>query len=240
MSPGDTLRLRTGVIIDYNGNPVPDGTLVQFTQEDRVQGFYSVIAEVFTIDGQANFDYVLEDRPGQFRLRAESGAAITSAQVDIEIDENDSAAIEVVTPTPAPTFTPTPSPIPTATPIPEPSPTDAPTATPVPAPVTEEPQINITLSELQNLGSLFLGLFGVGWVGNLTRSETRPMSGRLRKILWGFLFGLVGYIWFFTGMPGASFLPDWGVWRWMFVTIACGLPGVGVAWLFNQIFEGEE
>ncbi len=237
--PGDTLRLRTGIITDYNGNAVPDGTLVQFTQEDRVQGFFSVIAEVFTIDGRASFDYVLEDRPGQFRLRAQSGEARTSAEVDIAIVENESAQIEVITPTPLPTFTPTPSPIPTETTTPTPSPTITPEPTPIPEPPNQEPQINITLTELQTLGSLILGLFGVGWVGNLTRSESHPLSGRLRKILWGLMFALVGYIWFFTGMPGSEFLPDWGVWSWMFVTVACGLPGVGLAWLFNQVFEAE-
>ncbi len=238
-SPGDTLRLRTGIITDYNGNAVPDGTLVQFTQEDRVQGFFSVIAEVFTIDGRASFDYVLEDRPGQFRLRAQSGEARTSAEVDIAIAENASAQIEVITPTPLPTFTPTPSPIPTETTTPTPNPTITPAPTLVPQPPNTEPQINITLTEMQTIGSLILGLFGVGWIGNLTRSEKHPLSGRLRKILWGLLFALVGYIWFFTEMPGAEFLPDWGVWRWMFVAVVCGLPGVGLAWLFNQVFEAE-
>ena len=38
VSVGDTLRLQTGVIVDNNGNPVPNGTLVRFIQRDRVAG----------------------------------------------------------------------------------------------------------------------------------------------------------------------------------------------------------
>ncbi|MFK7801843.1 MAG: glycoside hydrolase family 3 N-terminal domain-containing protein [Anaerolineae bacterium] len=238
--PGDTIRLRTGVILDYNGNPVPDGTIVQFTQEDRVQRFNSLLAEVRTIDGQASFDYVLEDRAGQFRLRASSGDAIVSEEVDIAIIENEGAEVVVITPTPAPTETPTPSPIPTVSITPSPTPTAIPTSTPSPPIVPEEPQINITLTELQTLGSLFLGLLGVGWVGSLSRIENRSMSGRLRKILWGFLFSLTGYIWFLTGMPGSGYLPSWGAWGWILVTFLCGLPGIVLAWLFNQIAENDD
>ncbi|MEM7346089.1 MAG: glycoside hydrolase family 3 N-terminal domain-containing protein, partial [Chloroflexota bacterium] len=240
LSPGDAIRLRTGVILDYNGNPVPDGTIVQFTQEDRVQGFYSVIAEVTTSNGQAGFDYILEDRTGQFRLRASAGDAIASQEVDIAIIENESAQVVVITPTPEPTQTPTPSPTATPTLIPTETATKAPTATPIPPPVVEEPQINITLTELQTLGSLFIGLFGVGWVGNLSRSKNRSMSGRLRKVLWGLLFSLTGYIWFLTEMPGTNLLPDWGVWGWIIITFVSGLPGIVSAWLFNQIAEHDD
>lgn len=239
--PGDTVRLQTGTILDYNNNPVPDGTLVEFTQEDRVQGGVSVIAKVDTVGGQASFDFVLSDRVGQFRLRATAGQAIASDEVDIAILENETAQIEVITPTPAPTSTPTQTPIPTATATEPPTATPLPTATPSAFVAPAEPEIRITLTELQTLGSMLIGLFGVAWLGNLTRSESRPLSGRLRKILWGMLFSLVGYIWFLTGMPGADLLPEsWGIWRWAAVTVACGLPGIGLAWLFNQVFEVEE
>ncbi|MEM8861577.1 MAG: hypothetical protein AAGD96_24905, partial [Chloroflexota bacterium] len=239
--PGDPVRLQTGIISDLNGNPVPDGTIVEFTQEDRVQGGYSVIAEVRTIEGQASFDFVLSDRVGQFRLRASAGQAIASDEVDIAILENETAQVEVITPTPRPTETPTPTLIPTATPtaIP-PTQTPTPTVTPIPTVEPTEPEIRITLSELQTLGSMLIGLFGVGWLGNLTRSRSNPFSGRLRKILWGLLFSLVGYIWFLTEMPGSELLPTWGVWRWAAITIVCGLPGIGLAWLFNQVFEVED
>ncbi|MFT7587279.1 MAG: beta-N-acetylhexosaminidase, partial [Cellvibrionaceae bacterium] len=238
--PGDTIQLRTGVILDYNGNPVPDGTIVQFTQEDRVQGFYSVIAEVFTVDGQAGFDYILADRTGQFRLRASSGDAIVSQEVDIAIIENESVQVVVITPTPAATLTQTPSPTDTPTEIPTVTATKVPTQTPIPEVVYEEPQINITLTELQTLGSLLVGLFGIGWLGSLSRSENRSFGGRLRKILWGLISSLIGYIWFLAEMPGTNYLPDWGASGWILITFVCGWPGVIAAWLFNQILETDE
>ncbi|MCZ7668880.1 MAG: hypothetical protein M5U34_17600 [Chloroflexi bacterium] len=71
---GDTLTLQTGVITDRNGNPVPDGTNVQFIRVDRIQGTVNIIDNVPTLNGMARLDYVLEARtgPGQFRITAVS------------------------------------------------------------------------------------------------------------------------------------------------------------------------
>ncbi|MCB0035355.1 MAG: hypothetical protein KDE51_15090, partial [Anaerolineales bacterium] len=104
--PGATLRLQTGVILDHNGRPVPDGTIVQFIQQDRIQGFFNIIAEMPTKNGVASFDYVLEARNGQFRIRVTAGQATASEAVDIAIGEE--VSIVVVSPTPAPTSTATP------------------------------------------------------------------------------------------------------------------------------------
>ena len=103
---GDTLRLQTGIIRDRNGNPVPDGTLVQFIQEDRIQRFISIIAERPTVSGMAQLDYVLEARtgPGQFRITAVSGEATGSQQVDIAIEG--SAQVAIIIPTPTATVAP--------------------------------------------------------------------------------------------------------------------------------------
>ncbi|MEM9775853.1 MAG: glycoside hydrolase family 3 N-terminal domain-containing protein, partial [Chloroflexota bacterium] len=142
--PGDNVRLQTGIILDYNNNPVPDGTLVEFIQEDRVQGGYSVIADVPTSGGRASFDFVLSGRVGQFRLRAAAGQAIASDEVDIAILENDTAQVEVITPTPEPTSTPTQTPIPTATATEPPTETPTPTSTPILVAEPTEPEIRIT------------------------------------------------------------------------------------------------
>ncbi len=74
---GDTLQLQTGVILDKNGNSVPDGTIVQFIQSDRIQGAINIIAEVPTQQGIARLDYVLaaQTGPGQFRITAKTGDA---------------------------------------------------------------------------------------------------------------------------------------------------------------------
>ncbi|MBE2196994.1 MAG: hypothetical protein IAE79_00190, partial [Anaerolinea sp.] len=100
-SVGDTLHLQTGVIRDQNGNAVPDGTIVQFIQQDRIQGLVNIIANVSTSNGLAVFDYILEARTGQFRITAVSGDATRSQAVDIIIE--DDAQVRIITPTPAPT-----------------------------------------------------------------------------------------------------------------------------------------
>ncbi|MCA9924753.1 MAG: hypothetical protein KC421_20395, partial [Anaerolineales bacterium] len=62
VSVGDTLNLRTGIVRDFNGNPVPDGTLVRFIQQDRVDGLITIIDEIPTQNGIAQLNYVLESR----------------------------------------------------------------------------------------------------------------------------------------------------------------------------------
>src|SRR5690606_33555671 len=70
---GDTLILRTGVIVDHNGRPVPDGTVVEFVLNAEGQGARTTQSE--TVDGIAEAMIVLEEGPGEVRISAMSGAA---------------------------------------------------------------------------------------------------------------------------------------------------------------------
>lgn len=227
LEPGDTLRLRTGVILDQNGNPVPDGTVVQFTQEDRVSGFFDVIGEVLTVEGVATFDYVLDARQGQFRLRASSGQADTSDEVDIAIADNQAASVVVITPTPQPTTEPTPTTTPTPTETPTPASTRTPTPTPEAIVEEVEPQINILLSELQMMISMVSGLIVLGFLAFWSAED---FGERLRRVLWAAAFGLGGYIYFILDLPGlGGWLPPWGNWLGMAVTAGFGIIGLAVA-----------
>src|SRR5690606_26939814 len=75
---GDTIAIRTGVIVDANGNPVPDGTVVQFSMNligeggGIIQQFDSV-----TTQGIARASFGL-DRPGLLEIRATSEPAVIS------------------------------------------------------------------------------------------------------------------------------------------------------------------
>lgn len=232
LEPGDTLRLRTGVILDQNGNPVPDGTIVQFSQEDRVSGFFDVIGEVLTIAGSATFDYVLEARPGQFRLRASAGEADKSEEVDIAIAENQEASVVIITPTPEPTEQPTA----TATLRPTATVTPRSTRTPTPAaPLIEpdpEPQLNILLSELQMMFSMITGVI---LLIALSAWGSQPLTERVRRLIWSIGFGLAGYIYFILELPGlAERLPLWGNWLGLTVTLGFGLVGMAAAVILNR------
>jgi beta-N-acetylhexosaminidase len=229
--PGATLRLQTGVIADRNANPVPDGTLVQFVQQDRIQGFVNVIGERPTRDGIANLDYLLEARSGNFRITAAAGEAQASQEINIVIGEN--AIVSINTPTPGPTLSPTasstPTPSSTATTAPTPTPTHTPipTATPEPAAPTGQERLGTFYTEAQMLFYLGVGLFVTGGVGYaVARNESNNLNRIVRCVLWGLVGGLVAYNYFALGLPGASWLVALGVWAGLLTTLAGGIVGL--------------
>jgi hypothetical protein len=229
--PGATLRLQTGVIHDHNGNPVPDGTLVQFIQQDRIQGFVNVIAERTTVDGVANLDYLLEARTGNFRITAAAGDARASQEVDIVIGE--SAIVSVNTPTPAPTSTATPTGTPTqtatATVPPSPTATDTPQPTSTPSLVDSEPDNDVPgiLVGLQMLLAFAVGLLVTGGAGYvMTRGNGQELDQTVRGILWGVIGGLAAYNYFALGLPGAGWLVDLGGWAGLLTTVIGGSAGL--------------
>jgi beta-N-acetylhexosaminidase len=223
--------LQTGVIVDHNGNPVPDGTPVQFIQQDRLQGFVNVIGEQPTIGGVANLDYLLEARAGNFRITAAAGAAQGSQEVDIVIGEN--AVVSVSTPTPGPTstatvtLTPTPSATPTPVPSPTPTWTPEPTATPVPVPPPPEATVTKIIDEFQLLLGFGLGLVATGGAGYfLSRSERYNTPGIVRCTLWGLLGALIAYNYFALGLPGTEYLEPLGAWAGLLTTLFGGAIGL--------------
>jgi beta-N-acetylhexosaminidase len=111
---GDTITVKTGIILDHNGHPVPDGTVVRFTlttgsdQNLLLQQF-----DANTTAGVARMSFRI-DKPGKLELRAASEPAVTS--VVLQWDVTDSGAqVTVIPPTPLPTNTI----LPTATPPPQ-------------------------------------------------------------------------------------------------------------------------
>ncbi len=232
---GDTLHLETGVITDHNGNQVPDGTLVQFTQQDRIQGTLNIIAEEPTLDGIARLGYVLEAStgPGQFRITASSGGTTISQAVDISIE--DEAEVIIVVPTSAPTATVTASPTPTNTPVPTATATAVPpTVTPAPPPEPQEPGIRIALSELEMVLSMLSGLmvFAVGalFIGR----EQGDANQRTGALLWGLIGGLLAYIYTILQLPGTDWILSLGSWA----GLAATLLGAALGWALYQLISG--
>ncbi len=232
--PGATLRLQTGVIVDHNGNTVPDGSLVQFVQQDRIQGFVNVIAERPTIGGVANLDYLLEARTGNFRITAASGEATTSQEVNIVIGEN--AVVSVNTPTPGPTMIPsaTTTPTPTQTPTLMPTPTTTPTPTPSPTATPEEPTeppvdpgLSAELQMLLGISGALLITGGTGYFIGRNSGRTR-LDQSLRWVLWALAGGLLAYNYFALNLPGADLLTNFGSWAGFIVTLLGGAIGLAL------------
>ncbi len=121
---GDTLPLRTGVILDHNRKPVPDGTAVQFlftTGRDN-----AVVQQISstTLDGVARASFRIQN-PGIVEIRVVSPPAQTSQILTLDVSGEQPAAVTAIVPTlplkPTITRAPTLSPTPMVTPSPEPA-----------------------------------------------------------------------------------------------------------------------
>lgn len=229
VSVGDNLRLQTGVIIDRNGNPVPDGTIVRFIERDRIAGSLTIIAEVPTRDGIAQWDYVLEARTegGKFRIGVQAGEALISQELDISVGAG-AAQVQIIEPTPAPTNTPTPTPTATATATATSLPTLAPSPTVITTPPqSREPGIIIELSEFLMLTAVMTALSLIIGMATFTaqRLEAAP-AAQLGWPLWGIVGGLAFYLYFLLGLPGTAVFSSLGAWAGFITTAAGGLLGL--------------
>jgi len=109
---GSTISIRTGPIIDNNSNPVPDGTVVTFTE--KVEGGAYLQMQSTTVDGIAAASFRL-DKSGLVEISASSEPAVTSVVLQIDVTPGQAAAVTVIAPTPLMTIVNTPMPLPTAT-----------------------------------------------------------------------------------------------------------------------------
>ncbi len=126
---GDTLKLRTNVILDLNKHTVPDGTVVRFSfSAGNTPGLAQTI-ETTTKDGIARVSYKIE-RGELLDITARSDPALNSTRLILDVTGGESAAITLIAPTNVPTLTPTITITPTVTP------TVTPTITPTPTPPT--------------------------------------------------------------------------------------------------------
>jgi beta-N-acetylhexosaminidase len=230
---GDVLKVKTGVIVDHNSNPVPDGTLVQFTVSYLSEGLGLDVPQplVPTTDGVARIDILL-NVPGQLQIKASSGDARASIGLAVTAFEDQPAIVEAFTPVPTETPTPIP-PTPTATPT-EAPPTVTSTPSPSPSPTTAPilvPRVPLTPRlELAHLATALLGVVvtagGGFWLGiNARRGEA---SWGLRLALVTLIGGLLGYNYYALDLPGTGAMTDllgrWGAagvsWAAALVTLA--------------------
>lgn len=243
LTVGDTLHLETGIILDNNNNPVPDGTIVTFQQRDLVEGSISIIAEEPTSGGVAQLDYLLEARTedGQFQITAESGAADLSIEVNISVGASEGAAqISVSTPIPTATLVPTNTPEPSATPSPEPSPTASATAPPVPTPTPEPPtqgSVQITLPEMQIFLGMLLGLAAVVGTNLFFIPKQLDLTRLVGRLMWGLVGALLLYNVYILGLPGTAVFSPFGQWAGLVSTLIGGTIGLLLYTTFtrNQI-----
>lgn len=191
LKPGSTFKIRTGVILDRNGHPVPDGTPVTFRLFYPAESLELPRREVTTVNGVAEISLTIE-RTGQLEITASSLSAVKSTKIVVTIQENQPAILSTVVPSPTPTFTPAP----TLTLTPTPSPTPIPLPAPAPKPTPF------------HFSSAFMAILLAGALSQVREAELRD---RVKRFLMVVITGLAGYIAFsilaiFVGGEGGKIL----------------------------------
>jgi beta-N-acetylhexosaminidase len=221
---GDTLKVRTGMIVDRNGHPVPDGTPVTFSRTfSQSVELPPLVAP--TRNGVATVSFPL-DRIGPLRVRASSDPAVASFTLQLTVAEQPSP-VQFITPTALP---PTRTPEPTVTASSTPAPTPTPTATP-PAGATGKP----IKSPWVGLNDLLLALVGVVvmggagfWTQRVRRrngeADIEVTSRAVRWGLWSVFAGLVGYVLYGLRAPGSLWIRTaLGAWTALIVAMIFGI-----------------
>jgi len=224
---GDELKLRTGVIVDHNGRPVPDGTPVQFIFTYPQEGLleHSVIA--ITRAGVAETTVAL-DRAGQLDIFIQVDPVPRTIVLQITIQEGELAIIVPVTPTPRPTI---PPPTPTFTPEPGLEIQETPQPTPESG-NGEEPGATEDAGGL-DLALALVGVLIVGGAGYyVVRSSGRLVSPALRMALWCVIGGLALYLIYVLLLPRAVWLQGRSsAWPAVWAALLGGLVPLVVAWI---------
>lgn len=221
LEQGDALEMRTGVIVDHNGNPVPDGTPVEFVLDYVSQGIRDT-ESVTTVEGVARLSLLLD--AGELRISASSEPAMLSDTIQVVIPETGGATIlraSLIPPTP--TVTPAPE-------TPTPSDTHTPTPTTTPTDGGDSPPRHV------DFGDLFLTMVGLlalssgaFWYENVWKDE--DLNVGLLLALTPMVGGLLAYIYYAMALPGAK---AWegvfgNVWGAAVAAWIGGLIGLGTA-----------
>ncbi|MCJ7702260.1 MAG: hypothetical protein MUO62_11815, partial [Anaerolineales bacterium] len=201
---GDTVPLKTGVILDSNGHQVPNNTPVQFLI--TINGEQAPPISAVTTNGIAKAVYIV-DRSGALAIQAVSDMAYSRNLIfEIPIEESTTEPSPTVTSTVSPTLFPSPT-----------------TMVPTPSP-TPEVQTDASTHRLTDwLGGLVVALF-MGWGATRTGS----LLGKVRwGIRWGFaafIGGMLFYTYTVLKLPGSEIIltasTSWGlIWATFLGTI---------------------
>jgi beta-N-acetylhexosaminidase len=202
---GETLLLRTSLIVDRNGYPVPDGTPVEFTFSYPQEGLEHTI-QTTTRSGVAQASVTL-DRVGQLQISVRAEPVPRAVRLELDVQEGGPAVIVSVTSTPSPT----PRPAPTSTPPPTQE------VTPGSAQQPDTDGTSALTRDRVSWLDLALSLGGTtvialaGYAGRWRRRRERGWA--LRAGLWCAVGGLGAYIGSALGLPGANWVrAHAGVW----------------------------
>ena len=216
VQPDQTVPVRTGVIVDHNGHPVPDGTVVRFLLTTPGGDQVQQSVEVTTTDGVAHASFQVVE-PGLWEIRAQSDPARQSQVLAVEV--------------PAPPEEATASPPATAAPG-----TPPPTATPAVAGGVLTPR-HSRPDGVDYLVALLVASL-VGWGAYRAGLQRGMARWGVRWGLLAFSGGMAAYVGLAAGgQAAATALNRWGHGASLVVALAGAAVGVlaGVLWrLFSR------
>jgi len=213
---GDTISIRTGVIRDHNGHPVPDGTVVRFFMTLTGEGGGIVQqSETMTLEGMARVSFGL-DKPGLLQIRASSEPALNSEVLELDVSSSGQpAAVTVI----APPLTP---------------PSSAP---PIPGPQTREGGF-VTPEGAPRLSAWLVTLLVLAGGAGLAFGFGYHTGGAERGMRWGLLAligGLTVYNYIAWGLPGgARFASSTGIGGILSASFLGLMLGWGAAWRWTR------
>jgi hypothetical protein len=232
---GDKLQLSTSVILDRNGNPVPDGTPIEFQffyPEEKLETRQVAL----TVRGVASTEFVL-DRAGSLEISVLG----SQAKLRAEVPEEEMVEFQTIVPptaTPTPTSTPTATPTATALPTATPTPTQTPMPTSTPMPTPAPTPIPIKRVTGRALSVALLEVVGIGLCVLLVSiSRGAAIGNSLRWALLSIIGGLVGYNLYALGVPPALKISRYSQrWGALLITTAGCIVAVlvGMGWTLVQ------
>jgi beta-N-acetylhexosaminidase len=213
---GDTVSVRTSIILDHNGHQVPDGTGVRFSILLSGEGGLVQPINAVTLLGVATASFSI-NRPGLLEIRAESDPALTSEVMQFNAS-NEGFSVTIVTPTPI-SVSPTPMPESTKTPLPKPT--------------TPLEQGYPGLGGWLGMVLILAGLgFLVYWIGKLMIAP----RWAFRWALCALAGGLLTYTYLAVRLPGAAvYLQQNGWWGMLGIVILGAVAGWGVAYAWMRL-----
>ena len=224
---GSVIPLETGVILDRNGHPVPDGTPVEFYLSYPTESLELAPVVVTTVAGRARTEVDL-DRPGELWITAQSGEAKDSTRIEFKVGGDTPGSIATVVPSPTtlPTATPTHIPPPTSTPTvtPVPSPIPSPTVMPTSASLPPKRRVTLPAFLYALVGTLLAGGTVFGVHRRYTQTDQELVQAWV-AVLWAVASAWVAYLLYAFGwLPGATRLQVGGhTWVAGAITLAGGL-----------------
>ena len=220
---GDTISVRTGIILDHNGRQVPDGTGVRFTLTSNLEGKILQIVDTVTTQGIAGTSFSI-NQPGLVEIRAIIEPSVTSVVMQLDIT-SEGISVTVVPPTQETQIAPEIS-------------LDTPTPTPL-----EPTSLESGYPGLSGWIIMILVLSAMSWLAYLSGTKIYSSLWGIRWVLCILLSGLAAYNFLVFGFPaGRIWIQSSGlvaVVEFMFIISGLGWLG-GVFWTIFSMKQGTD